>query len=133
MAYVNLIDLVYPVGSIYHSTSETSPTTLFGNTWAQITDRFLFGQGSKDNGTTGGEESHTLSIPEMPSHAHEVRYGFYNSGVSSNTQLGCYPLTLAQDRMGNWPIAASLTNSGQGAAHNNMPPYQVVYIWQRTQ
>ena len=33
----DLLDLVYPVGSIYLSVNSTSPSTLFGGTWEQIT------------------------------------------------------------------------------------------------
>ena len=32
----------HPVGSIYMSTESTSPTDLFGGTWEQITDTFLW-------------------------------------------------------------------------------------------
>lgn len=35
-------DDVYPIGSIYMSTSSTSPASMFGGTWQQITERFLF-------------------------------------------------------------------------------------------
>ena len=35
------MDLVYPVGSIYQSTSSTSPAEMFGGTWVQVTDKFL--------------------------------------------------------------------------------------------
>lgn len=33
---VSLIDIIYPVGSVYKSSDSTSPATLFGGTWTQI-------------------------------------------------------------------------------------------------
>lgn len=60
----------YPVGSIYICMNNTDPATLFGGTWTKLKDRFLLGSGSKAINATGGEEKHTLTINEMPSHTH---------------------------------------------------------------
>lgn len=80
MAYVNLIDLIYPTGSIYQTTSSTNPQVLFGGSWSRITDRFLIGCGNTySNGKTGGETTHTLTINEMPKHDHKV-YGGWGEG-----------------------------------------------------
>lgn len=69
----DLIDKTYPVGSIYMSVNNTSPSTLFGGTWVQLTDTFLYASNTADtNSTTStdGEATHTLSSDEMPSHTH---------------------------------------------------------------
>lgn len=44
-----LLDLVYPINSIYMSVASTSPATLFGGTWTQMTDTFVI---STNSGTT---------------------------------------------------------------------------------
>lgn len=36
MAWVNIIELVYPVGAVYTSVDPTSPADLFGGSWEQI-------------------------------------------------------------------------------------------------
>ena len=65
------INTIYPVGSIYISANEVSPTTLFGGTWVKIQDRFLLGASDTyANESTGGEATHTLTTNEMPSHTH---------------------------------------------------------------
>ena len=67
-----VVDIVYPVGSIYMSVNSTSPATLFGGTWEQLKDKFLLSAGNiYTNGNTGGEATHTLTINEMPRHTHE--------------------------------------------------------------
>lgn len=38
MAYVNLGQVIYPVGSFYCSTQKISPASLFGGTWEQLKD-----------------------------------------------------------------------------------------------
>lgn len=65
-----LLDLIYPVGSIYMNVNNIDPAIIFGGKWNRIEDKFLLGSGSKNIGATGGEETHTLSIGETPSHAH---------------------------------------------------------------
>jgi len=125
------IDLVYPVGSIYLSTSSTNPGSLFtGTTWVQIKDKFLLSAGDTYTaGDTGGEATHTLTIDEIPSHNHDSRVQWNNSTGHAA------PFIEQWNNNGN----ACVDNQngldgyrGGGQAHNNMPPYIVVYMWQRT-
>ena len=123
-------DDIYPVGSIYMSVNSTNPRTLFGGTWTQLKDRFLLGAGSTyTNGSTGGEASHTLTVNEMPSHSH-AQYVTVGSGgsLSANCDYDSYVSGKARKSSQN----VSTDPAGGGNSHNNMPPYLVVYMWQRT-
>ena len=131
-----ILDVVYPVNSIYMSVSNTSPATLFGGTWEQLKDRFLLGAGTTySNGATGGEATHTLTAQEMPQHTHDEQIGNYKITDVNPPQAGS-----AATASGIQPSAYSglnsyvqrVSNSGGGQAHNNMPPYLVVYMWKRT-
>ena len=116
-----LIDSVYPVGSIYMSVNSTNPQTLFGGTWQRIQGRFLFAADSKHAaGTTGGEETHRLTVEEMPSHTHKQSIG----GEPS------YGNACFKDRYDS--IGEDTGAAGGDQPHNNMPPYLAVYIWKRT-
>lgn len=42
MAYVNLGQVIYPVGSVYMSYTSTSPASLFGGNWTAITGHFPY-------------------------------------------------------------------------------------------
>ena len=123
-------DDIYPVGSIYMSVNSTNPRTLFGGTWTQLKDRFLLGAGSTyTNGSTGGEASHTLTVNEMPSHSHP-QYVTVSSGgsLSANCDYDSYSSGTARKSAQN----VSTGTTGSGNSHNNMPPYLVVYMWERT-
>ena len=78
------VDALYPVGSIYISTSSVSPASFIGGTWEALDDgRVLIGAGSAHPaGETGGEETHKLTTSEMPSHNHtsEDAGSHYHSG-----------------------------------------------------
>ena len=67
-----LLETVYPVGAVYMSMSNIEPSVLFGfGTWQKIEDTFLLASGPKHTlGSTGGEETHTLTVDEMPNHGH---------------------------------------------------------------
>jgi hypothetical protein len=121
-------DDIYPVGSIYMSVNSTNPGTLFGGTWEQIQDRFLLAAGTTYTaGATGGEATHTLTVTEMPNHTHNIYGGDGDVpdwfGGSGNTYGIQARTKTAYDR---------LQYVGGNGAHNNMPPYLVVYIWKRT-
>lgn len=67
---------IYPVGSIYISTSGTNPATLFGGTWeAYGAGKVLVGLNTADTsfntvGKTGGSKSQTINIDWE--HSHDV-------------------------------------------------------------
>lgn len=121
-----VFDMVYPVGSVYVSVNATNPSALFGGTWEQIKDRFLLSAGDTYKvGATGGEATHVLTVDEMPRHNHSID----NLNASGSTTP--YMTVQAQEKKGYGGNVQTFFTGG-GQAHNNMPPYIVVYIWQRT-
>lgn len=88
-----IVNLIYPVGSIYLSVNATSPATLFGGSWTQLKDRFLLGAGSTYTAAaTGGSSTHTLSASEMPKHAHDTPFfnNMTNNGEMKSDFIGVY-------------------------------------------
>lgn len=71
-----LVDLIYPIGSIYMSTNNVNPGTLFGGMWERWAQgRTIFGVDSNKDGynasvKTGGSYTRTLSVSNIPSHTH---------------------------------------------------------------
>lgn len=119
----------YPVGSLYTSTKPTDPHELFGGTWEPIQDTFLWCAGPKHAaGTTGGAETHALTVEEMPAHTHGLmRY----TGTDDNNFSGHLENGLCANDSPNY-LAANTNATGGGKPHNNMPPYEAVYCWKRT-
>lgn len=144
--FVNLLDIVYPVGSIYHSMNATSPADSVGGTWTKI-KTFLYGADSANQ--AGGEATHTLTVNEMPHHNH-IPSSFNGSIPGSETWEYCFHVlnfdsgggTQPSGRYGAIPIGANNNvvrfcsnkdaQAGGGAAHNNLPPYTTCFIWYRT-
>lgn len=73
-AVLQVLQAVYPVGSIYCSYGSTSPATLFGfGSWTKIEGRFLLGANSTYGlGSTGGAATVTLTVNQIPSHNHSA-------------------------------------------------------------
>lgn len=123
-----VLSAVYPIGSIYMSVNSTSPAELFGGAWERIEDTFLLAAGTNHAaGQTGGEETHTLTVNEMPSHTHSA--WFYSA--SGNKSFG-YNYGNKGYVSQEIETSSGIANNGGGAAHNNMPPYLAVYVWKRT-
>lgn len=131
-----LIDKIYPVGVIIGFTQDIDPNKQIGGGWRQIKDCFLYASGAKSLGTTGGEETHVLTVSEMPTHSHEMNVyamcisvgantGRFDFNSSSNGYVDSY-----EQVKGNGQTNAS-GSTGGGAAHNNMPPYRVINYWER--
>ena len=127
---------MYPVGSIYQTTSSTfNPQTAWGGTWERIKDRFLLAAGTAyAGGSTGGEATHKLTAQEMPRHTHTMYVNNDGSSSSWSPTFGDYLIKPDGVTTSKKNYQAKLAQNGAGGdqAHNNMPPYLAVYIWKRT-
>ena len=113
----------YPVGAYYISESATSPASLFGGTWTQVTGRFL--RAANDT-ATGGSDTHTLTTAQLPKNkAYSSANVNGNAGFSDALYTGAFT-------QGSEYAYLNLTYIGGGKSHNNMPAYKDVYVWRRT-
>lgn len=135
---ISLLDLVYPVGSIYLAYNHTSPASLFGGTWTRIENQFLWAVSDGGSiGITGGSSTHTLTESEMPSHRHNLVGD--GTKITQNDSI-LFVSGTAYPARGGIGVGAnyssngyvSIGDTGGGAAHNNMPPYIQVSVWRRT-
>lgn len=87
-AVLQVLQAVYPVGSIYCSYGNTSPSTLFGfGTWAKIEGRFLLGTSSTYGlGSTGGAATVALTVAQLPAHSHGASSA--SAGTHTHTLSG---------------------------------------------
>ena len=135
--------LEHPVGSIYMSTVNTNPSSIFGfGTWSLIKDRFLIGAGNSYSAKgTGGASTVTLTTTQVPKV--EGRISMHNGYTATNVHQvdGCFSAGITNEKYileGSGTTGATsvgqirFSNGGTGAAHDNMPPYLAVYMWQRT-
>lgn len=118
MAYINLGQVIYPVGAIYASANSTSPASLFGGSWTQITDAAL--RGATSVGYTGSD-THILTIKEMPSHIHNMKYG--SAPQASTGQYAFVDRDMNDSFSTQWrePSALQPTGGGQHIPVCNAP------------
>lgn len=126
-----IVDLIYPVGSIYISVNAANPGTIMGGTWVAFGEgKMLVGIDSADTDfdapeKTGGEKTHTLTIAEMPSHNHTIIKPRWSTQSGANAFYG-------SNGSGTGANYDEKGYEGGGEAHNNMPPYVTTYMWKRT-
>ena len=131
LPYTYYIDLYYPVGTYYCSMSENfDPNEVFVGTWVRDTDG-LVTVAAEIAGTTGGEETHTITTAELPSHkhsTHRVMYGDYNQDDMTGTWNHFYS-TGNLDYVYNGVGTIKFTDGGQ--AHNNIQKSIIGIRWHR--
>ena len=122
----------YPIGMIVVFYTDIDPKELYGGTWERIKGAFIWGiDDGETAGTTGGEKAHTLTVNEIPAHAHTE-----NGAVMVwNTKIGNVGADPARKEMASAALVSPALNTGStggGQSHNNMPPYYGAYIWRKT-
>lgn len=119
------------VGTVYYTVDSTfKPAQQFGGDWMLLEDTFILCGNStypintvaqaKNKSNRKGEANVTLSVEELPAHTHWSN-GARFSGSGWYSEYYVY----AQD------IGCTCNSTGGSAAHNNMPPYEIVYAWMK--
>ena len=156
-----VINEIYPVGSIYMSTKDDTVENVqdkFGGKWEVYAGgRTIIGVGTGTdinglvqtftNGSTGGEYTHTLNISEMPSHTHTQNPHFHNVGFDNGKSriglnvgvaepdismyIGSYGFGARVNTMITDAVTATNNNTGGNSSHNNVEPYTVTYMYKR--
>lgn len=142
-AYINSRSYV---GMIIHSTTLNTMAKVIaqygGTTWVQHNGYMLRAANTNvmpnQLAKTGGTETHTLTVNEMPAHTHVQDQHRHNlgrrnvyAGNGSAVAVVTYGGGTANDAVSGYTTATN-QDTGGGQAHNNMPPYKNVYIWERT-
>lgn len=140
MAWINILDTIYPVGAIYMSIQPASPASFIGGTWTPVEEEtFLCSANSEGALQTGGQNTveHSHSAGGM------VAKITPNRGASGYTYYqivgtDAYP---SHYRIVSGAINADGTICGEGVplqgrttteSIDNRPKYITVYIYYRT-
>lgn len=111
----------YPIGSIYQSTSATSPSSLFGGTWEQIKDVFLLAAGDTYKaGSTGGSADAVV-----------VEHKHTFATLVASELGGAYSSPTTANNYSEIRQSADTNTTGVSGVGKNMPPYLTVYMWRR--
>lgn len=96
-----------------------------------LRDRFILGAGeSYTVGESGGAKEVTLTIDQMPAHKHSgVNSKKGPNAVINNTNS--YYGTVMQATVAGDSDIVNTGSTGNNQAHNNMPPYVVLYFIQK--
>ncbi|EAX80417.1 hypothetical protein TVAG_256380 [Trichomonas vaginalis G3] len=142
-----ILQTVYPIGSIYTSMNSTRPEVVLGfGTWTQIVDRFLYCANSSKE--TGG--SKTISGENLPAHSHYIDLSTSQAGwhkhrfwdwsamtkgkgydVKDNVQFAINCFWGNTQGEGNHTHRVSGYTQTTGQSKDYMPPYMTVYAWYR--
>lgn len=121
-AVLQVLQAVYPVGSIYCSYGNTSPAVLFGfGQWTKIEGRFLLGANATYSlGSTGGAATVALTVAQLPAHSHGASSA--SAGTHTHTLSGTAASGGAHSHSASSASAGAHTHAitvNSGGAHTH--------------
>lgn len=149
-SWVNILDLAYPVGSVYITTSTTSPASTLGGTWSIIDKKFLYSTSDIPK-QTGGSDTHrhqfwlhwtmyhSLFVRGYNADENSILESLSNDGTSFEDEL--YTETSSFDHLGNQGIIdgtrycshpIKVYRKCRTTDTTVYPPYYTVRMWTRT-
>lgn len=138
-----LLQRVYPIGSLYISESTVSPATLFGfGRWEKVEDRFLIGAGRNTPiKSSGGSKTHShgnkngrngnlaAAIGAVNGNTNAIGYKAANDTDLNALGNATYVVSGAGQGFTGWNHFTQVV--GQTAEDSTLPPYYAVNIWRR--
>ena len=130
----NLLDKVYPVGSIYTSVVNTSPASFLGGTWEQLpADKALW------TATSGAGDTISAGLPNIDGEVYND-WGFVqaqNAGTSGAMTIQTWNMSRYQGGYSSNSITriginAHNQNGIYGNSSTVQPPAYKIYAWKRT-
>lgn len=117
-----MLDICYPVGSIYQSTENVSPATFLGGTWISLSGYMLRGATSgvrqNNNANDGGADSQTIS--SVASHNHTQNSHNHTQNAHHHWHRPSYKLASNYGYNGEGNSGGS-NNSGTANFFNAFP------------
>lgn len=135
MGWINILNVVYPVGSVYCSTTNISPASSIGGSWTQIENAALR---SGDSVGYTGSDTHAITKQEMPVHNHGVTGEGSDINGASTIFTHNYSGPNARVNRTVWTDSADAggalvtINAGGGQAMSLVQRSFNCYIWYRT-
>ena len=135
-----LLDYCHPIGEVFFTENLTfDPNVEWGGTWELDEDGVVYGSKSSTNdspfnvniGTIIGEDKHTLTVQEMPSHTHTM----YNRGRLLYWDATLNNVGLKQGTGADRPVESTwndgTSTTGNDQPHNNIQKTRICKIWRR--
>ena len=130
--FVNLLDIIYPVGSMYFSATDISPASSIGGTWEQIKDTVLAASGESYTGPADKYDGKKYILcQQMPFHTHEadiadvnaVDFTFSKNAISASGYAWSKHLVGNSSKVALYRDAlADMTNKNQLSNNSNYRP-----------
>lgn len=123
---------IFPVGSLFFSTTPTNPSAWMGGTWEIFGNgRVLVGVDSSDNLLNASEKTGG-SINPLSEHSHlyRLRATTLNGNVGNQSIAGYNANIISSNTMAIYDEGNG-NSAGDNSNHNNWQPYITCYIWKR--
>lgn len=136
-----ILDRIQPVGSLYYSTNNTSPASLFGGSWERYAQgRVMVSASDTDTdfsvGKTGGSKTHTIVYDKNRGDSLSALISFDGKDIvalrNSNVPFIGDVHTANDIYGGSYHGGFGVALRGEFHSRDYSSPWVSVYIWRRT-